>query len=240
MKTALITGGNKGIGFASAKLFLENGYNVIITGRNEEKLRDAVSRLGYDNCRYVIWDVSDISAIAPAIEKAHSFFGNIDVFVNNAGIVSDEDITGKDFLEKTEKSWDETMNINLKGLFFALQEETKYMKENQIKGNIVNLCSEVAFIPAFDAYRISKWGVRGMTEGIAKVIAKYGIVLNAVAPGETATEILRQKEGERVMNRSPRGERAMPSEIAEAIFFLANSRNIIGEVLLSDGGHHLF
>lgn len=240
MKTVLITGGNKGIGFATAKLFLESGFNVIITGRDEERLRNAAERLDSSNCRYLVWDVSDITAIAPAIDAAHAFFGNIDVFVNNAGIVSDEDITQKDFLEKTETAWDNTMNVNLKGLFFALQAETRYMVDHEIKGNIVNLCSEMGFRPAYNAYCISKWGVRGMTSGIAKNIAKYGIVLNGVAPGETATEILRQKEGERRLNKSPRGERAMPSEIAEAIYFLANSRNIIGEVLVSDGGNRLY
>lgn len=239
MKTALVTGANKGIGFATTKVFLEKGYNVVLTGRNEERLRHAQERLGGKKCRYIVWDVSDISAVSSALEKAHALFGNIDVFVNNAGIVSGEDITGKDFLVKTEKAWDETMGTNLKGLFFALQAETKYMLARNIQGNIVNVCSEMGFRAAYDAYCISKWGVRGMTMGIAKNIAKYGIVLNGIAPGETATEIFRQKEGEEVKIDSPRGKRAMPMEIAEAIYFLANSRNIIGEILVSDGGRRL-
>ena len=239
MKTVLITGANKGIGFASAKLFLEKGYNVIISGRNEERLKTAVEKLGSKNCAYVVWDIAKVSTNQSAIEKAHQIFGDISVFVNNAGIVADEDISFVPFFEKTEKSWDETMDINLKGAFFALQAQMKYMVNNSIKGSIVNLCSEMAFRPAENAYCISKWGVRGMISGVAKIGANYGIVVNGIAPGETATEILRQKEGEPHKINSPRGERAMPSEIAEAIVFLAESKNIIGEILVSDGGRRL-
>lgn len=239
MKTVLITGGNKGIGFACAKEFAKNGYHVILAGRDEGKLRDAQNRLNYENCVHVLWDVADISTAALAIQRADSLFGDIDVFVNNAGIVTQEDIDGVDFLEKTESAWDQTMNINLKGLFFSLQAEAKYMIGKGIRGHIVNLCSEMGFRAADNAYCISKWGVRGLTMGLARRLARDGIILNGIAPGETATEILRQKEGERVPINSPRGERAMPSEIAEAIFFLANSQNIIGEILVSDGGRRL-
>lgn len=239
MKTVLVTGANKGIGFATAKIFWNDGYNVILTGRNEDRLKGAVERLGGERCQFALWDISDASAATHVLDKAHSFFGNIDVFINNAGIVSDEDITGKDFLLKTEKAWDETMATNLKGMFFALQAETKYMIEKHVRGNIVNVCSEMGFRAASDAYCISKWGVRGMTVGVARHIAKYGIVLNGIAPGETATEIFRRPEGELVEIDSPRGKRAMPEEIAKAIFFLANARNIIGEILVSDGGRRL-
>lgn len=164
------------------------------------------------------------------------------MFINNAGIVCDDDIGERavGFFEKTEAGWDETMNINLKGLFFALQAEAMYMKENNIKGNIVNVCSEMGFRPAANAYCISKWGVRGMTMGIGKQLASLGIVVNGIAPGETATKILRQREGDIKKIASPRGVQASTEEIAEAIFFLSQSRNIIGEILVSDGGRSLF
>lgn len=131
------------------------------------------------------------------------------------------------------------MNTNLKGLFFALQAEAKYMIEKEIHGHIVNVCSEMSFRPAYNAYTASKWGAMGLTRGLAKRLAPYGIILNGVAPGETATEILRQEEGVPHKIKSPRGERAMPVEIAEAIYFLAGSKNMIGSVLLSDGGRSL-
>ena len=239
--TVLITGANRGIGFAAAKIFISCGYNVIISGRNENKLIKAKEKLG-KNAEYVVWDISDVSSSEKAIEKAHSLFGNINVFVNNAGIVcSDDNGPGQvDFFQKSEAGWDVTMDINLKGTFFALQAEAKYMKNNNIKGNIVNICSEMGFRPALFAYGISKWGVRAMTMGAGAYLAPYGIVVNAVAPGETATEILHQKEGEIKEIKSPRKIQATPHEIAEAIYFLSKSRNIIGEVLVSDGGRRLY
>lgn len=237
----LVTGGSKGIGFATAKLFCDCGEKVIISGRNEERLKTAKNKLG-KNAEYLVWDVSDISCAEEMIAKADTFFGCVEVFVNNAGIVCADDIgeNAVGFLDKTETGWDATMDINLKGLFFALQAEAKYMINKKIKGNIVNVCSEMGFRPAPFAYGISKWGVRGMTMGVAKELAPFGIVLNGIAPGETATEILCQKEWDVKKIASPRGVQATPKEIAEGICFLAKSRNIIGEILVSDGGRRLF
>ncbi|MDY4213286.1 MAG: SDR family oxidoreductase [Eubacteriales bacterium] len=238
---ALISGANKGIGFATANLFLSKGYKVVITGRNEKKLLEAKERLG-NNVEYLIWDIADIPSAKFVIKKAHSIFGNISVFINNAGIVCSED-NGTDavgFFDKTEAGWDETMNINLKGMFFALQAEAEYMRDMKIEGNIVNMCSEMGFRPALFPYGISKWGVRGMTMGAGKELAGYGIVVNGLAPGETATEILHQEEGVVKKICSPRGIQATPEEIAESVYFLSQSRNIIGEVLVSDGGRRLF
>lgn len=237
----LITGSNKGIGFATAGLFLNKGYKVILSGRNEKSLIAAKEKLG-KNAEYIVWDIADISSAAPSIKKAHSIWGNIDIFVNNAGIVSSEDNGPKSvgFFEKTEVGWDDTMNVNLKGMFFSLQAEAKYMRDSGIKGNIVNVCSEMGFRPAPFAYGISKWGVRGMTMGLGKELAPLGIVVNGIAPGETATEILHQKEGDVKNILSPRGVQATPEEIAEGIYFLSQSRNIIGEILISDGGRSLF
>ncbi len=238
-KTVLITGGNKGIGFASAYEYLQNGYNVIISGRNGQRIEAAKSRLNNTQCQCIEWDISDISSGDSVLQEAHDFFGNIDVFVNNAGIVLDEDMNATPFLEKTEKAWDETMSINLKGLYFAIQAETRYMTAKGIKGHIVNVCSENSFRDRADFYCISKWGARCITTGLAKELAKLGIVLNGIAPGETATEIMRQKEGEFVPTGSPRGFRAMPKEVAKEILFLSENDNMIGSILRSDGGNTL-
>lgn len=237
----LITGANKGIGYATAKLFHYNGHKVILAGRNVDKLFAAKKKIG-KNTEYIVWDISHVSSAMPSIKKAHSIWGNIDIFVNNAGIVCSEDNGPKavDFFHKTEIGWDETMNVNLKGMFFALQAEAQYMRDRGIKGNIVNVCSEMGFRPAPFAYGVSKWGVRGMTMGIGKELAPLGIVVNGIAPGETATEILHQREGDIKYILSPRGVQATPEEIAEAIYFLSQSRNIIGEILVSDGGRSLF
>ena len=236
----LITGANKGIGFATAKLFYEKGYSVILCGRNEERLKNAREKLG-ENAKILLWDISDVSVAKQKVREAHSLFGKIDVFINNAGIVVPEDNRNcyKNFFQKTEEGWDATMNVNLKGTFFALQAQAEYMADNKIQGNIVTVCSEMGFRPADSPYGVSKWGVRGMIMGAGKLLAPLDIVVNGIAPGETATEILLQEEGVVKEISSPRGIQATPDEIAEGIYFLANSRNIIGTILVSDGGRSL-
>ena len=233
-RTVLITGGSKGIGFATAKQFLSQGDRIIITGRNEEKLKEASEKLG--GCPYLVWDIANISLAAEMIEQADAFYNGIDVFVNNAGVVLQ---WGYGFLEMTEEIWDKTMEINLKGLYFACQAEANYFLAKGRKGHIVNVCSEMGFRAAADPYGISKWGVRGMTLGLAKVLGPQGIVVNAIAPGETATEILRQQEGEVKPLESPRGVQAIPEEMARTIYLLATEDNMIGTILLTDGGRSL-
>lgn len=234
MKTVLITGANKGIGFATAKKFAQMGYNVILTGRSEDRLKKAIEKLNYEKADMMVWDISNVKIAKEKVEEAHKLFGDIDVFVNNAGIV-----TGRQILEEDETSWDMTMQTNLKGTYFALMEQAKYMIDNNIKGHIVMVGSLMGFTAKANAYSISKWGVRGMVYGAAKGLAPYGICVNGVAPGETATEILGQKEGEFVKINTPRGFRAMPNEIAEDIFYLSQSDNLIGTIICSDGGASL-
>lgn len=236
-KTVLVIGGSKGIGFACAKKFIENKFNVIITGRNVTGLKKASSAL--DNCPYIEWDIKEVSKAKEYLEKAHEFFNGIDVFINNAGIVTDAQWNGECFPDVSISTWDETMNVNLRGIYFLCQAEAKYMIANSVKGHIVNMCSETGFRAAPDSYGISKWGIRGMTLGMAQILAEHKIVVNAIAPGETATEILRQKEGERIKIDSPRGIRAMPCEIANAVYLLATEDNMIGTILQTDGGRSL-
>ena len=214
-KTVLITGGSKGIGFATAKKFLSLGDRVIITGRNEEKLKEASAKLG--GCPYLVWDISDVSLAAEMIEKADAFYRGIDIFVNNAGVVLHWG-GGKNYniFDMPEDIWDKTMEINLKGMYFACQAEAKYFLAKERKGHIVNVASEWSFRPADNPYSISKWGVRGLTLGLAKILGPKGIVVNAVAPGETATNILYQEDGAVHAMNTPRGVQAKPEEIASA------------------------
>lgn len=239
MKTVLITGANKGIGFAAAKKFSAAGYKVIIAGRDAGRLNAAYERLGKPSGGTLVWDIAEIGQAVARLEEAHERFGEIDTAVNNAGIVTDLDMSGCRMLGESEESWDETMLINLKGTYFAMQAEARYMISRGIRGHIVVVDSLMGFAAKADAYSVSKWGVRGMIYGAAKELAPHGICVNGVAPGETATEILRQKEGEPVKIRSPRGCRAMPGEIADDILYLASSDNLIGTIIQSDGGASL-
>lgn len=239
MKTVLITGANKGIGFATAKKFLESGFTVVLAGRNLEKLNNAIQKLDYENAFPFVWDISNTAIAEQKVKEAAKNFGQIDIFIDNAGIVTDHDLNGCKMLGESEESFDTTMQTNLKGTYFAVQKQAKYMIENNIKGHIVVVDSLMGFTSKADAYSISKWGIRGMIYGAAKELAPYGICVNGVAPGETATEILHQKENEFVKINSPRGYRSMPCEIANDIFYLATSNNLIGTIINSDGGASL-
>ena len=116
------------------------------------------------------------------------------------------------------------------------------MLDKNIRGYIVNVCSEMAFRPVWYPYGISKWGLRGLTEGLGRLMAPYGITVNGVAPGQTATDMMGNKPGDPLTEPSiPRGVMSTPEEIATLIHFLASdaARNIMGEIVISDGARHL-
>lgn len=120
MKTVLITGANKGIGFATAKKFLEAGFAVILAGRSSEKLNSAIQKLDYKNAYPFVWDISNTDIAEQKIKEAAENFGQIDIFIDNAGIVTYHDLDGCKMLGETEESWDTTMQTNLKGTYFAV------------------------------------------------------------------------------------------------------------------------
>ena len=240
-KTVLITGGSKGIGFVSAEKLLKDGKNVIITGRHEKQLEEAVRKLS-GHVKYKVWDVGDIENVKTYFAEAVKLFGKIDVVINNAGILSDSDLAN-DFFSVTPEQWDRVEIVNLKGLFFICQCAASFMIQNGIKGHIVNVCSEMGFRPVWYPYGISKWGVRGLTYGLGHLLASHGIVVNGVAPGHTATDLVKWNENESLeLDSIPRGCMATPEEIAELICFLASdaANNIMGEIVISDGARHLY
>lgn len=135
------------------------------------------------------------------------------------------------------------MDTNVKSVFFLCQSVLRYMLEHQITGHIVNVCSEMAFRPIWYPYGVSKWGLRGLTEGLGRLMAPHGITVNGVAPGQTATEMMGCKFGDPLTEPSiPRGVMSTPEEIAAVIYFLASeaARNIMGEIVISDGARHLY
>ena len=114
----------------------------------------------------------------------------------------------------------------------------KYMKENQIKGNILNIASSSSLRPAISAYTLSKWGIRGLTMGLAKALAPYGITVNGIAPGPTATPMLRSYGNNITNNNIPLGRFVMPEEIANMAVFLVSGlgRSVIGDIVYMTGG----
>ena len=235
-KVALITGGSGGIGFAIAKSFVESGCKVIISGTNKEKLEDCCSKLG-KNSKYIVLNLLNTNEINGKINEASKMFGKIDILVNSAGVHSTKMIN--DFLEVSEEEYDSIMGINLKGTFFICQAIGNYMIENKIKGHILNISSSVALEPAWTPYRLSKWGIKGFTLGLADKLLQYGIIVNAIAPGSTATNMLGFKEGNSIFTEDNRvGRYVMPDEIATYAKFMVSDLGdmIVGDTLYIAGG----
>lgn len=232
-KVALITGGNSGIGFGIASSFIKNGASVIITGRNEDKLKKACEILG-SSSRYITWDACSVADINNNLEQCISMFGKIDILVNNAGYHGNQN-----FLTISENDYDATFDVNLKFVFFLSQAIAKYYIDNSIDGNILNISSAASNKPAWSPYEISKWGVRGFTKGLARELAPNSIVVNGIAPGPCATEMSHWSEGDSLNWPSiPAGRMSLPQELGNLATFLVSDmgRNIIGETVFCDGG----
>lgn len=162
------------------------------------------------------------------------FDGKLDILVNSAGLTAHHS-----FFDFDEAEYDAIMNTNVKGTFFMSQAVAKYMIENRIKGHILNLASSSSLRPAWTPYQISKWSVRGFTLGLADTLLPYGIVVNALAPGPTATPMLGKKDtSDLYLHNSPAGRYATPSEIAHLAVFMASDMGnmIIGDTFFITGG----
>lgn len=233
-RIAIVTGGTSGIGFSIAEAFLNAGACVIITGRNEERLQHACEDLKqYGVCKGFVLDNTDVSSFEATFQKMIAEVGKISILVNNAGVNYPGIPNAK------EEEYDRVLNTNLKGVFFLSQMIGKYMVDNEIKGNILNICSSSSLRPAISAYTVSKWGLRGLTLGLAKSLVGHGVVVNGLAPGAVATPMLHKgKDGDMTYPTSPIGRYIMPEEIANmAVFLVSNmGRSIVGDIVYMTGG----
>ena len=162
--------------------------------------------------------------------------GKIDILVNNAGVL------GGDISSATEAEYDTIFDTNMKGMFFLSQLVGRYMKDNSIKGNILNIASSSSLRPAASAYTLTKWGARGFTLGLAKSLAPYGITVNGIAPGPTATPMLGKGDAlDITFPNNPLGRFALPEEIANMAVFLVSGmgRSIVGDIVYMTGGSGL-
>ena len=235
-KVVLITGGSGGIGFAIAKKCLASGAKVIIAGTSEQKLNAKVKECDTQSIKALVLNLNDVSSFEAKVQEACGLFeeNRIDVLVNSAGVNP-----AKKFFDITEKDFDTTMAVNVKGIFFMCQAMAKYMIENKIKGHILNLSSSSALRPAWGPYEMSKWTIKGFTVGLADTLIKHGIVVNAIAPGPTATPMLGKEEGDDLdLPNNPTGRYAMPEEIAELAVMLISDAGklVVGDTLYATGG----
>lgn len=228
-KSALVTGGTGGIGFAIAKRLKEVGCSVIILARNEEKLKKASLQIG---CSYRVLDISDVQDIKKVISAIYET-ESPDILVNSAGVM------GKGRFGNVEiEDWDKVINTNVRGTFFITQEVSKKMIERKTKGHILNLSSSSALRPCYSAYIISKHLVRDLTQGFAKELIKHGIVVNAIAPGPTATDMIGADENDLANLEVPAGRIATVDEIANFALSLLSEMGdmVVGSTLYVTGG----
>lgn len=241
-RKALITGAGTGIGFAIAEAFARNGADVVLTGRNGSRLREATAKLKstvqLKQGQVVLpmeMDLKDVAHFTEYAEKAcASIGGELDILVNNAGISR-----GWKYVEVTEDDFDETISTNLKGSYFLSQAVAKRMIEAKVCGNILNIASSSSLRPGNTPYILSKWGIRSFTLGLAKILIKHGIVVNGLAPGPTNTKMILKDGYDGVESEIvPAGRLVTTEEIGNMAVVLASSlgRMIVGDTVFVTGG----
>ena len=244
-KSAIITGGAQGIGLAVARRFLDDGARVVIADKDEDAGSEAMSMLGeLGAARFIHCDVSDRLSVRNLVAGTVDAFGQIDVLVNNAGIVH-----SAGFLELTEEDFDRVIQTNLKGAFLAGQAVAKRMVKQIADGGepgaIINLSSINAVVAIADQvpYCVSKGGVSQLTKVMALALAPHGIRVNAIGPGSIQTAMLTSVVDDddarrRVLSRTPAGRIGEASEIAAVAAFLASddASYVTGQTIYADGG----
>lgn len=239
-KVAVVTGGTRGIGNAVVRSFLENGAQVILFGSREETATKAVDAIKKDNPDAKIegaWpNLADFESVAKEIKRIEEKYGRIDILVNNAGVTDSTSV-----YEYDAKKFSDILDVNVKGLFNAILAVIPYMKK-QGGGSIINTSSMVTkFGQTLGvAYPTSKFAVNGLTVSLARELGPDKIRVNAVAPGITNTDMVKNLPKEMIdplINMIPLRRIGEPEDLAKAFVFLAGDQAdfISGEVLYVDG-----
>jgi NAD(P)-dependent dehydrogenase (short-subunit alcohol dehydrogenase family) len=239
-KTALITGGNSGIGLATAKLFVAEGAKVAITGRDQAKLEAAAKELG-PHAFAIVADATDVAATEQAVAKAVEKFGKLDIVFANAGIGANTPIGGT-----TLETFESVLKTNITAVFFTVQAAVPHLNDG---GSIVLNGSVISVLgsPGYAAYAASKAGVRAMARVMASELSPRGIRVNVVAPGGTSTPIWDRVAPtpdavvaleKRISQGIPLGRFGKVDEVAKTVLFLASddASNIQGAEIFVDGG----
>ena len=238
-KVALITGAARGIGLATAKRFLAEGFRVALLDIEGELLKAAIADIAdLENTLALHCDVSDAKGIAAAIETVSKRFGRLDALVNNAGVAVFASV-----METSDADWSRIMEVNLTGPFLCTKAAAPVMRE-QGGGAIVNVTSISAVRASTlrSAYGTSKAGLAHLTKQLAVELASLGIRVNAVAPGPVETAMAKAVHTPEIRadyhDAIPLNRYGLEEELAEAIFFLCSDRAsyITGQILAVDGG----
>jgi NAD(P)-dependent dehydrogenase (short-subunit alcohol dehydrogenase family) len=236
---ALVTGAARGIGLATAKRFLADGWRVVLLDIEPRSLDDAVAALDDpDRTLAIHCDVSDAAAVAAAMAAVNSHFGRLDALVNNAGIA-----VFAPLLETEDEDWNRVLAVNLTGPFLCTKAAASLMREHG-GGAIVNITSISAVRASTlrSAYGTSKAGLAHLTKQLAVELASLGIRVNAVAPGPVDTAMAKAVHSPEIRadyhDAIPLNRYGLEEELAEAIYFLCSDRAsyITGQILAVDGG----
>lgn len=240
-KTAIVTGGGKGIGEAFAKGFSAAGANVVLADIDLDAANEAAERINAGGGRALGLkvDVSSLESCRQMADSAAEHFGSVDILINNAGVryISP-------FLEHSEEMWRKTIDINLTGVFFASQAAIPHMLKKG-RGKIVNVASVTGILALTKrvAYGAAKAGVIGLTRSMAYELSSQGIWVNAIAPGPTETPMnapyFKDEEMMAIFRKEiPLGNWGQPEDHVRAAMFLASDESdyICGAILAVDGG----
>lgn len=232
----IVTGGSRGLGYSMAKKFVEEGAEVLITGRNEETLKQAASDI---KCKYMVLDSQNVSSFQSLIERACQELGGLTGLVNNAGVSLHE----QDFFHITQESFDKQINTNLRSSVFLAQEFIRYAIGKGQKANLLFISSEVGELADNRPYGWTKASINSLVKGLASNFADKGIRVNAISPGITCSSMTGCKADGNLYIPTNATKRAyLPEEIAEVATFILSdcSECLSGQILVCNNGKTIY
>lgn len=238
MKTAIITGGARGIGKAIVEKLASEGYNIVLNYfHSEEQAKEIKNQLNKKGCKVEIFkaDVSKREEAKNLVKFAKDTYGTIDILINNAGIDQ-----WKLFCDITDEDWNYVITNNLTSAFYMTQEILKYMIPNK-EGCIINISSiwGVTGASCEVAYSVSKAGMDGLTKSLAKELAPSNIRVNSIAPGAIDTDMnkgLSKEEIQEIKSQIPLGKIGKPEDIAKCVNWLIEDNYTTGQIISPNGG----
>jgi 3-oxoacyl-[acyl-carrier protein] reductase len=241
-RTAIVTGGSRGIGATVATLLAQDGAAVVVSGRDADRLDRAVKELGADGSTVVgiVADAAKREDAERLVDAAKERFGRLDILVNNAGVTRDVLL-----VRMKDEDWDHVMDINLRGAFLMTRAAAKLMMR-QKSGRIINIASTSGVMgnAGQTNYSAAKAGLIGMTKAAARELAHWSILVNAVAPGLIETEmtaVVPEAARQALLGQVPLGRIGTAREVAEVVRFLAGdgATYITGQVFHVNGGLYI-
>lgn len=236
-KNIVVTGGGRGLGYQMAKKFVSEGANVLIAGRNEERLKSVSAELG---TAYIVHDVSDASSAESFLSSCSTRLGGVDCLVSNAGISLHEG----NFMNVTIEGFDRQFDINMRGNYFLCKAflEMK-LADQSTNASLLIISSETADQVYDIPYGMTKAAVNSMMRAFSRRVYRQGIRVNAIAPGVTLTDMTKEyaaRDDGNLYRDCPCGRVFVPEEVAEVACFLLSdaSKCISGEVIHTNAGNH--